>query len=114
MFDVIHVGHINHFKKAREFGDILIVTITSDKFVNKGINRPIFNQNKRIELISELNCVDYVSLSDFEDANNLIKIIRPDFYVKGQDYKEFKNDKTGKINLEKKCRKIWRKNCFYK
>ncbi len=102
VFDVIHIGHINHFKKAREFGDILIVTITSDKFVNKGINRPIFNQNKRIELISELNCVDYVSLSDFEDANNLIKIIRPDFYVKGQDYKEFKNDKTGKINLEKK------------
>ena len=102
VFDVVHIGHINHFKKAKDYGNIIIVTVTSDRFVNKGNNRPIFSQDKRIEFIAELDCVDYVSLSDCPDANNLIKIIKPNFYIKGQDYKESKNDKTGKINSEKK------------
>ena len=48
VFDVVHIGHINHFKKAKDYGSVTIVTVTSDRFVNKGINRPIFSQEKRI------------------------------------------------------------------
>ena len=102
VFDVLHIGHINHFKSTKKLGDILIVTVTSDRFVNKGINRPIFNQNKRMDFLSELECVDFVCLSDHPSSVNLIKIIKPNFYVKGQEYKKIKNDKTGKINIEKK------------
>ncbi len=100
VFDIVHIGHIKHLKKAKDQGDILIVTVTSDKFVNKGSNRPIFNQKKRLEFLSELESVDFVCLSNFASATNLIKLIKPNIYVKGQDYKNSKNDKTGKINFE--------------
>ncbi len=102
VFDIVHIGHIKHLKKAKELGDILIVSVTSDKFVNKGSNRPIFNQKKRLEFLSELESVDFVCLSNFSSANNLLKLIKPHIYVKGQDYKNSKNDKTGKINFETK------------
>lgn len=101
VFDVIHIGHLNHFNRAKSFGDILIVSVTSDKFVNKGSNRPIFDQNKRMELLNEFSCIDYVCLSDENSAVNILKSIKPNFYIKGQDYISFKNDKTGKIRLEK-------------
>ena len=100
VFDIVHIGHIKHLKKAKDHGDILIVTVTSDKFVNKGSNRPTFNQKKRLEFLSELESVDFVCLSNFPSATNLLKLIKPDIYVKGQDYKNSKNDKTGKINFE--------------
>ena len=102
VFDVVHIGHIKHFKEAKKNGDKLIVTITSDKFVNKGSGRPIFKQNKRLEFLSQLECVDYVCLSDFDSAIKVLNIIKPNFYIKGQDYKILKSDKTGKIILEKK------------
>ena len=38
VFDVIHFGHINHLRKAKTFGDILVVSITHDKYVKKGEN----------------------------------------------------------------------------
>ena len=60
VFDLLHIGHINHFKEAKNFGDILVVTITQDKFVNKGPNRPIFSLNTRMESIAALKDIDYV------------------------------------------------------
>ena len=42
VFDLLHVGHLKHFREARTFGDILVVTITPDEFVNKGPGRPAF------------------------------------------------------------------------
>ena len=102
LFDIVHIGHIKHFKKAKNYGDVLIVTVTSDKFVNKGSNRPIFDQNKRMEFLSEISSIDFICLSDHGSALKLLSLIKPNFYIKGQDYKTFKNDRTGKINLEKK------------
>ena len=52
VFDLLHIGHINHFKEAKNLGDILIVTVTQDKYVNKGPNRPIFPLNTRMETIA--------------------------------------------------------------
>lgn len=103
VFDVVHIGHLKHFEEAKKRGDKLIVTVTSDKYVNKGSGRPIFKQNKRIEFLSHISCIDYVCLSESESAINVLKIIKPNFYIKGQDYKFSKEDKTGKINFEKKA-----------
>ena len=47
VFDLVHTGHIDYFNEAKKFGDILIVSVTSDKYVNKGFNRPMFELNKR-------------------------------------------------------------------
>ena len=53
VFDLLHLGHIRHFKEAKNFGDILVVSITSDKFVNKG-QEDLFNELQRLESISFL------------------------------------------------------------
>ncbi len=103
VFDVLHVGHKKHFELAKSFADILVVSITSDKFVKKGPSRPLFNQNFRSEMVSSLEMVDFVVMSNFETAVNVINELKPDFYVKGQDYKNLKNDLTGNIYLEKKA-----------
>ena len=45
VFDFLHVGHKRYLEKAKSYGDLLIVSITTDKYVKKGPSRPIFNQN---------------------------------------------------------------------
>ena len=100
VFDLLHVGHIKHLKKAKELGDKLVVTITSDRCVNKGPGKPVFNQMLRSEAISALELVDYVSINDTSTAVNPIKIIKPNIYCKGKDYKDFNDDITGEIKNE--------------
>ncbi len=102
VFDLIHLGHIKHFKSAKKFGDYLIVSITKNKFINKGPGRPIFDQNQRLEYLKELKIIDDVIISKSESAEDVIKFIKPNFYVKGPDYKINSKDKTKKILIEKK------------
>ena len=49
VFDLLHIGHFNHFKSAKKYGDILIVSITPDRYVQKGFNRPYFNAEERLQ-----------------------------------------------------------------
>lgn len=100
VFDLIHPGHIRHFKAAKTLGDILIVSITPDKYVNKGPGRPAFSEELRIESLEALECIDCVVLNSEPDSVNLISKIKPDFYVKGDEYKEYEKDVTGKIEQE--------------
>jgi len=100
VFDIIHAGHISHFKSAKKFGDILIISVTIDKFVNKGFNRPMFDLSNRKKILSELNIVDYVCESNSQDAISIIEKIKPNIYCKGPDYKNFNHDITNKIKQE--------------
>tara|TARA_B100000123_G_scaffold272539_1_gene255772 strand:- start:2980 stop:4488 length:1509 start_codon:yes stop_codon:yes gene_type:complete len=101
VFDLIHLGHINHFREAKKYGDFLIVSITDDKFIKKGPGRPLFNKLQRAEFLKGIKIVDEVVVSNQESAVDMIKIIKPNFYVKGPDYKDNTKDKTKKIYLEK-------------
>ena len=100
VFDLLHPGHIRHFKEAKKQGDKLVVSLTPDKFVNKGPGRPAFNEALRLETLSSLNCIDYVVLNDAEDAVPIINKIKPDIYVKGNEYADINSDITGKISDE--------------
>ncbi|HLY67462.1 MAG TPA: adenylyltransferase/cytidyltransferase family protein, partial [Chloroflexota bacterium] len=100
VFDLLHPGHIRHLKAAKEFGDVLVVTLTRDEHVNKGPGRPVFNQRLRAESLAALDSVDYVTVNRWPTAIEAIELIKPDFYVKGSDYAESANDLTGKINDE--------------
>lgn len=102
-FDLIHPGHIRHFEAAKKMGEVLIVTVTPDRYVEKGPGRPIFNQDLRMESIAALNFVDYVSLNKWETAIETIKLLRPDFYVKGSDYADKERDITKNIYLEEEA-----------
>ena len=100
VFDLIHIGHIKYFQEAKAMGELLVVTITPDRFVNKGPARPAFNEQHRAGVIAALNVVDYVVINEWPTAIKPIKDIKPDYYVKGPDYKNYKKDLTGNIQLE--------------
>lgn len=100
-FDLIHTGHIRHLQEAKRQGDILFVTITADKYVNKGPDRPVFSEILRAENLSALSCVDYVGIIDSQTAEEPILRIKPRVYAKGNEYKNAADDLTGKITKEK-------------
>ena len=100
VFDLLHIGHINHFKEAKKLGDILVVTVTQDKYVNKGPNRPIFSLNTRMESIAALKDIDYVAPNIYSNAIQLIKMLKPSIYCKGKDYKNYNLDITNQIKKE--------------
>ena len=103
VFDLLHLGHIRHFREAKTYGDILVVSITPDKYVNKGPGRPAFNEKYRAEALSHLKNIDYVTINNSATAVNVIKKIKPKIYCKGPDYKDNKKDITGEIKNEIKA-----------
>lgn len=102
-FDLMHPGHIKHFTSAKKIADILIVTITQDKYVNKGPGRPVYNELLRAESIASLECVDLVAINSWPTAIETIELIKPNFYVKGPDYKDQSKDLTENIRLEERA-----------
>lgn len=103
VFDLLHVGHIRHFESARAMGDVLVVTLTPDQHVNKGPQRPAFPQDLRAEAIASLGMVDYVAVNRWPTAEKTIKLLKPDIYAKGPDYKDAAKDVTGGISLEEEA-----------
>ena len=97
VFDIIHLGHIRHFNQAKEQGDVLITTLTQDKYVKRGPGRPYFTGRLRAETLASLAMTDYVSIVDAPTATDFIRKVRPDVYAKGPDYRTKGKDVTGKI-----------------
>lgn len=96
-FDLIHPGHIAHFEEARALGDVLVVTLTAEAFVNKGPGRPYFNDQLRSRWLAALECVDYVVVVPFPAAVEAIRCVTPHFYCKGREYADPMSDLTGNI-----------------
>lgn len=90
-FDILHQGHMECLAKARDLGDFLIVGLNTDssvKRLNKAPNRPVNDEAARARVLSGLSFVDAIVLFDEDTPLELIKLIQPDFLVKGGDYKE--------------------------
>lgn len=102
-FDLLHIGHIRHLKEAAELGDVLVVTLTPDRFVNKGPGRPAFTERLRLEAVAALDMVDYAALTDWPTAVETIGLLRPDVYVKGREYADAAGDVTGAIVPERQA-----------
>jgi len=98
-FDLMHPGHIKYFQAAKKMGDVLVVTVTPDIYVDKGPGRPIFNQNLRADSIAALQCVNYVAINKWPTAVETLRLVKPDIYVKGHEFERLK-DKTGKLQKE--------------
>lgn len=114
-FDILHSGHIKLIRQSKEFGDILILLINTDKSVkkNKGNSRPILKENIRLKILSSIKYIDYIIPFDDKTPVKLYKIIRPDILVKGRQYKKDKIAGSkiilkygGKIKLVKMVNKI--------
>ena len=103
VFDLLHIGHIKHFNEAKSHGDILVVTVTPDEYVNKGPNRPAFTTELRLEALAALESIDFVAKNEWPTAVKTINKIKPDIYFKGPDYKDNKDDVTGMIKEESRA-----------
>lgn len=109
-FDLFHAGHLEILRRASELGDVLVVGVNSDKSVSrlKGPSRPIVSQAQRIEIISAFNFVDYVVVFEEDTPLNLIREVRPDILVKGEDWQgrkvvgeEFVSGRGGRVEFVK-------------
>ncbi len=98
-FDLMHPGHIKYFQAAKKMGDFLIVTVTPDRYVDKGEGRPVFSEVLRAESIAALECVDFVAINQWPTAVETLRLLKPHIYVKGQEFENLE-DKTGKIQKE--------------
>jgi D-beta-D-heptose 7-phosphate kinase/D-beta-D-heptose 1-phosphate adenosyltransferase len=89
-FDVIHRGHIEYLEFCKAQGDVVVVGLNSDKSVRaiKGPERPINNQRDRAAILAALEVVDFITVFDEPNPLNLIKKVKPDILVKGQDWAE--------------------------
>ena len=101
VFDLLHMGHVRHLEAARREGTRLCVTLTGDRFVNKGPGRPIFPEGLRAEMLASCQYVDWVAVNHAPTAENVLDTVRPSVYVKGSDYENPEDDITGKIRAEK-------------
>jgi rfaE bifunctional protein kinase chain/domain/rfaE bifunctional protein nucleotidyltransferase chain/domain len=100
VFDLLHPGHLLHLEEAKRLGDILVVTVTPDRFVNKGPGRPIYSQEQRALMLKALEVVDLVAITESPIAREAILAIKPNIYVKGPDYANENKDITGNISIE--------------
>ncbi|WP_028980884.1 D-glycero-beta-D-manno-heptose 1-phosphate adenylyltransferase [Sporocytophaga myxococcoides] len=88
-FDILHKGHIDLLNQAKSFGDILIVGLNSDISIKrlKGEDRPINSLEDRISVLSGLATIDFIISFEEDSPSKIIQAIKPDFFVKGGDYK---------------------------
>ena len=87
-FDIVHPGHIQHLQFARSLGDVLVVSVSGDSQVNKGVNRPLIPDDLRAASVAALECVDAVYVNHEPTAVGLLEALRPDVYVKGREYEK--------------------------
>lgn len=87
-FDLLHVGHARYLQAARALGDVLVVGVNDDASTRrrKGPGRPIVPAEERAELLAALACVDYATIFPGDTAEEAVRRLRPDVYVKGGDY----------------------------
>jgi D-beta-D-heptose 7-phosphate kinase / D-beta-D-heptose 1-phosphate adenosyltransferase len=87
-FDILHLGHVNYLKSAKELGEVLVIGINDDLSIKrlKGADRPINTLNDRKSMLENLSCVDYVIPFSNDTPASLIELINPNLLVKGGDY----------------------------
>lgn len=85
-FDIVHPGHVRYLHFARQQGDLLIVSMTSDAAIDKGPLRPYIPQELRAENLAALECVDFVYIDPHPTAALLLETVKPDIYIKGGEY----------------------------
>lgn len=89
-FDILHSGHVIYLEEAKKKCDVLVVSVNTDSSVKayKGDARPIVPEADRAIVVAALGSVDYVTFHSERRMKESLESIRPDYYIKGSDYKE--------------------------
>jgi len=115
-FDIIHIGHIRHFTAARSQCDLLFVSVTGNRFVNKGPDRPVIPEVERAEVVGALKVVSSTVINQYPSSTELLTAMRPNIYFKGQEYASsedprFLNEKETAESLGVEIRHTFEKVC---
>lgn len=102
-FDLVHPGHIRFFESAKKSGDILVVSLVADKYIDKGPGRPIFHQQLRAEFLGAIEFIDYIIITNSFTSVSVIEAIRPDILMRGSDAKEIISETTTVFDAENKA-----------
>lgn len=95
-FDIIHPGHVRYLEQSKKIGDFLVVSLTPDKYILKGDDRPYMPEELRVKSMAALEIVDYVCLDSDSWAGPILEIVQPDIYVKGKEYENIHDGVFGK------------------
>jgi len=87
VYDCLHIGHLRHLQAAKTLGDCLVVSVTPDRYVDKGPGRPPFSTEERADMVRALHIVDEVHVENAFKGGDIIKLVRPDIYVCGIEYR---------------------------
>lgn len=85
-FDIVHPGHIRHLRQAKSLGDVLLVSITGDTGISKGVGRPLIPEELRADNLAALDFVDMVYVEHRATAVEMLSHVQPDIYIKGKEY----------------------------
>ncbi len=85
VFDIIHLGHIHYLRESRKLGDELIVVVARDSTAKKNKKEPVFNEQMRLEIVSELKVVDRAILGHEGDIYATVRDLAPDVITLGYD-----------------------------
>jgi D-beta-D-heptose 7-phosphate kinase / D-beta-D-heptose 1-phosphate adenosyltransferase len=92
-FDILHTGHVTYLTCAKELGDVLIVGLNCDESIRrlKGETRPVNPLSDRLQVLAGLSSVNHViTFGEALDDTpvSLIRVVKPDVFVKGGDYRK--------------------------
>lgn len=87
-FDILHKGHLELLRFCKSQGDRLLVAVNSDESIKrlKGESRPVKRLDERLDILSELECVDFLIPFGDNTPSDLYRIVQPDLLVKGTDW----------------------------
>lgn len=87
-FDILHLGHVDYLEKASNEGDVLVVGVNADDSISrlKGPERPINTTYARSRIMASLVFVDLVVVFEEDTPYDIIKALKPNVLVKGDDY----------------------------
>jgi rfaE bifunctional protein nucleotidyltransferase chain/domain len=87
-FDLLHVGHVRYLAGAKSLGDVLVIALNDDaSLVGLGKRKVVVTPlDERVEIVSAVRYVDYVTTFSEPTVQNLLQLLKPDFHAKGTDY----------------------------
>lgn len=100
VFDILHLGHIHYLKESKKLGDELVVVVARDSTARKNSKEPVFNENMRLQIVSELKIVDRVILGHEGEIFRTVKEVDPDIITLGYD------QHFDPSVIEEKCREM--------
>jgi rfaE bifunctional protein nucleotidyltransferase chain/domain len=106
VYDLVHPGHIKHLELAKKEGDLLVVSIVPDQYVNKGPGRPIFNEQIRAEMIAALQFVDYVIIAKHDSPIDIIRLLKPAVLAVGDETLDEWVDDPGYREIEQALQEV--------